>query len=169
MSISKPANTPTVHQPTMDSKIKIISYNAQGLKTKNKRDKVINWAMKKMFDILAIQESHYEESDEDKWKESWKGKIYSSSGSNNSRGVTILISENLEHEILQKHKDEHGRWIILELAIRNKTYLVGNYYGPNNDDPSHAKDMIEKIEEVGNPNLILCGDYNFVFNIKMDK
>ena len=29
--------------------------------------------------------------------------------------------------------------------------------------------MIETIEETGNNNIILCGDYNFVFNLKLDK
>ena len=92
---TRPKNTTNSGNSNPVSNLKVISYNAQGLKSKTKRAKVINWAMKKTFDTLAIQESHYIELDEENLKEHWKGKIYSSSGSNNSRGVTFLISENL--------------------------------------------------------------------------
>ena len=53
----KKANTSTM------SSLKIISFNAQGLKSPNKRQKVLNWAQRKKFDIMAIQESHYLEDD----------------------------------------------------------------------------------------------------------
>ena len=52
----------------MASKLKIISFNAQGLKSANKRGKMINWAVRKNFDIMNIQESHMEDSDVKRWK-----------------------------------------------------------------------------------------------------
>ena len=153
----------------MESKIKLISYNAQGLKGHAKRAKVLNWAMRKRFDIMAIQESHFENSDKEKWEEDWKGKMYSSCGTNNSRGCTTLIAEHLEHELVGDYRDQDGRWMILDIIIRNKSYTIANYYGPNEDKTHHALDMIEKIEEIGNPNIIVCGDFNFIFNLKLDK
>lgn len=77
------------------SRLKIISYNAQGLKSPNKREKVLNWAARKKIDIMAIQESHYLNKDHHGWKNTWPGHIISSEGTNNSRGVTFLISDKL--------------------------------------------------------------------------
>ena len=69
----------------------------------------------KRFDIMAIQASHYENSDKEKWEEDWKGKMYSSCGTNNSRGCTTLIAEHLEHELVGEYRDQDGRWMILRL------------------------------------------------------
>ena len=71
--------------------------------------------------------------------------------------------------VSSEYYDNEGRYIILKLKINKVDYVIGNYYGPNKDDPSHARAMIEKIEEIANPNIIICGDYNFVFNLNMDK
>ena len=55
---------------------------------------------------MAIQESHYIPEDKMGWEKTWPGTIISSSGTNNSRGVIVLISKNLEHHIEGTHKDE---------------------------------------------------------------
>ena len=112
----------------MTGKLKIISYNAQGLKSMNKRKKVLNWANKKQFDIMAIQESHYLLEDQKDWISTWPGKIISSPGSNNSRGVTFLLNAKLEHQIEGKYNDEEGRWIILDITINKARYTIANYY-----------------------------------------
>ena len=153
----------------MTARLKIISFNAQGLKSANKRGKMLNWANRKKFDIMNIQESHMEDKDINSWKEQWKGGIHHSSGSNNSRGVTTLIRKDLDHQIKGEHKDKNGRWIVLDICIKGKEYTIGNFYGPNNDDPQHIDDMLKKVEELDNANCILSGDFNFVFNPKIDK
>ena len=112
------------------SKLKIISFNAQGLKSPNKRMKVLNWASKKKFDLMAIQESHFIETDTGSWSNTWPGKILSSEGKNNSRGVTFLISPDLEQQIEGTYKDKEGRWIILDITMKKIRYTIANYYGP---------------------------------------
>ena len=150
-------------------KLKIISFNAQGLKLKNKRSKVLNWTNRKKFDIMAIQESHFEDEDMAKWKEGWKGEIISSSGSNNSRGVTFLITESLVYNLKDHYKDSEGRWVILDIEVLNSNYTIANYYGPNDDNPECISKMLQKIDELNNLNRIVCGDFNFVMDLKMDK
>ena len=150
-------------------KLKIISFNTQGLKSPNKRKKVLNWATRKHFDIMAIQESHYIPEDKESWEETWKGRILSSAGCNNSRGVTFLLAANLEHQLEGTYRDTEGRWIILDIIIQNTRFTIANYYGPNDDNPIHVINMIGKIEELSNSHTILCGDFNFVFDINKDK
>jgi len=152
------------------NKIKILSYNAQGLRGRNKRAKVINWATKKNFDIMAIQESHFQEGDRTNWEEHWKGAIISSCWEkSNARGVTFLLREDLNYKLIQHFTDKEGRWVILDMEINKSRYTMANYYGPNDDHPWHLCDMISKIDELGHNNLIIMGDFNIVLNIKLDK
>jgi len=150
-------------------KLKIITYNAQGLRGNNKRAKVINWARRKNFDLMAIQESHFLEGDRTNWENNWKGGIISSEGKGNKKGVTILLAHDLDYKLIQKHQDKDGRWLILDIEIKGINYTIANYYGPNEDHPRHAEAMISKIEELDNINKIVCGDFNFVFNLELDK
>ena len=115
-------------------KLKILSYNCKGLKMGNKRRKVLQWANSIKFDILALQESHFEDCDRDKWEADWDGFIYSSCGSNNSRGVTILIRKELNCIIEHKDKDDEGRWAIIKFKALETNYTLASYYGPNSDD-----------------------------------
>lgn len=102
----------------MANKLKFISYNAQGLKLPNKRGKVLNWASKKNFDVMAIQESHHEEKDQNEWKEQWPGVIHYSCGANNSRRVTFLIRKDSEYELIKDYIDTKGMWVTLNIIIK---------------------------------------------------
>jgi len=151
------------------NKLKIISYNAKGLRGNNKRAKVINWANRKNFDIMAIQESHFLEEDRTKWEKNWEGKIISSCGKGNKKGVTFLIRKELNYKLIKEYRDKKGRWLILELEMEDTKYTIATYYGPNKDKIWHLEDMISKVDEIGNSNTLICGDFNFVFNLNIDK
>jgi exonuclease III len=153
----------------INERIKIVNQNVQGLKGRGKRRKVLSWAKKKRFDVLTIQEAHIEDCDIDDWKEDWKGQLVYSSGSNRSRGVAILIEENVEHTIHNEQHDEEGRWIILDITIKGKRVTLGTYYGPNEDNPNHLVDLFEKINEMENEDIIITGDFNLVLNVNIDK
>jgi exonuclease III len=153
----------------IDKYIKIININVKGLKSKGKRRKVLNWAKKKKFEIMTIQEAHIEDIDIGEWKKDWKGGLIYSSGNNRSRGVAILIKENLEYIVHEKEQDTEGRWIVADITIKNKRTTIGTYYGPNDDHPSHLEKMFEKITEFGNENIIITGDFNLVLNVNIDK
>ena len=66
-------------------RLKILSFNAKGLKTEPKRSKVIHWLKEKKCDIIALQESHFIEIDRDRWEASWGGTILASAGEYNKR------------------------------------------------------------------------------------
>jgi exonuclease III len=149
--------------------IKLINHNAQGLKGKTKKRQVMKWATKKKFDIMTIQEAHIEEEDLDDWKEVWKGTLLYSGGTNQSRGVIILINNLADHEVLEEEKDTEGRWIIARLLIKGQEIKIGNYYGPNGDNPKTMKEMLTTMETMETEKVILAGDFNLVLNLNMDK
>jgi hypothetical protein len=150
-------------------RIKIISMNVKGLKGEGKRRKVLKWARKKKFDIMTMQESHFEDKDKNDWKEIWDGTILYSSGTNRSKGVLTLINKNTEHEVIEEHKDTEGRWTVTKLRIFNLKLTLANFYGPNDDEPIHLKNMLEKIEEIESEKIIIVGDFNFIQNVNLDK
>ena len=72
------------------------------------------------------------------WKNEWGAKLITSHGSSNSRGVAIMIKNNLDCTIHHTFLDPMGRYIILKADIEDTAYLLINVYAPNKD-----KDLIE--------------------------
>ena len=160
--------TPQYTTQIMD-KLKLLSFNAQGLKGDIKRPQVMNWLKEQKFDILALQETHFEECQREKWEEIWDGKLIGSVGSNNSRGVCLLIHKTLDYTISYEDTDTEGRWIVLGITIQDIDYTIGTYYGPNQDKIESLSAFLGSIENTNNSKIILGGDFNFVFNLELDK
>jgi exonuclease III len=150
-------------------KIKFVNQNVQGLKGNKKKRKLASWVERKRYDVFTLQEAHIEEKDLNDWKEVWKGKILYSCGTNKSRGVVILINEHTECKVLKEEKDTDGRWIVASIEIKGLELTIGNYYGPNDDNPTSLINMLNKINELGSDKIIISGDFNMVQNVHMDK
>ena len=61
----------------------------------------------------------------------WDVKIYSSFGSNKSRGVSILISKFLDYKVV---RDEHvweGRCVYLDIDMADYEFRFINIYAPS--------------------------------------
>jgi exonuclease III len=61
-----------------------------------------------------------------------KYKVYFNS-SKNSRGVAVLISLQVEHEILDTVNDQQENFILLHLKLNGIEMIIGSVYGPNAD------------------------------------
>ncbi|ESO92980.1 hypothetical protein LOTGIDRAFT_119738 [Lottia gigantea] len=94
----------------MSNTISIITINCQGIGSPEKRKDVIQYYKQKNFNILCLQDNHFNEKDENKIEIKWGFKCISNSFSSNSRGVAILINNNIEFKIKTIKKDE--RWKI---------------------------------------------------------
>jgi hypothetical protein len=62
------------------------------------RQRVLNFVRNKHPGFLFLHETYTTHSDEQTWKAVWKGKIMMSHGMNHSKGVAILIPDNIEFE-----------------------------------------------------------------------
>jgi exonuclease III len=153
----------------MDNMLKIFTFNTKGLKGPKKRERVLTWLKNKDADLILMQESHFQHEDKDNWEDKWKGKIYNSPGTNNSRGVSLLIKNELSHKLLDKWMDKEGRWLICLIDINNQKYCIANYYGPNTDDTGPLIELLDKIDNIDSDITILGGDFNFVYDTNLDK
>ena len=56
----------------------------------------------------------------------------------------------------------------MELTILTKKITLVSIYGPNEDKPNFYKNLKQKIQDFGNENVIICGDWNLVLNPDVD-
>ena len=119
-------------------------------------------------DIVLLQDTHLTESSVSCFNTLWKGKLYHSCGTFNSRGPSILIGSKVSHEVLALKSCPDGNFMILVCKIHTNVYTIVSIYGPNEDKPSFYEALSEYLEELPNDNLIIGGDLNFVIDYKRD-
>ena len=149
--------------------IKIQTRNVDGLRNTTKRKKLFQLLDNSKFDIFLLQETHSSFDKENNWSNEWKGDIKFSHGSTNSRGVAILIRNNLNIETIKVSSDNAGRILIWELKIKGKLYAVVNIYGPNDDDPDFFNKVIQMTNDIESHTLIVAGDFNVALDPVMDR
>ena len=67
------------------------SINTNSLRDYTKRETLFNYFTCRKFQIVLLQETHKEHTDEFSWRKQWKGEIFNH-GNRASKGVAILIS-----------------------------------------------------------------------------
>ena len=92
-------------------------------------------------------------------------KLYFNS-SKNSRGVGVLISHQVEHEILEQFNDLQENVILLRVKINEKEMIIGSVYGPNTDAGSgEFFDYIANIlNRWRNCPTVIGGDWNATYS-----
>ena len=146
----------------------IASLNCNGLRDNKKRKQLFEWIQNKRNDIVLLQETHSTEKDENIWKQQWGGEIYYCHGTSNSRGVAILIKDQVNFSVEQIETHD-GRLLFLKGIIAEQEILLINIYGPNDDNINLLQIMMKKILQFECTNIIVAGDFNLVLDINMDK
>ena len=77
----------------------------------------------------------------------------------------VLMNNNFEVEVCHVIKDQNGNFIILEIKIKDQKTTPVNLYGPNEDNPMFYEEIKQKIKEIENDNVIICGDFNLVMDL----
>ena len=156
-----------------DSIIHLLSLNVRGLRELSKQDVIIDWAIHQHADILFLQETHLSDDLLKRFNAKWKGKCWHNLGTTASRGVAILIKENIDFELIDIHRDDHGRKIMINLTMGNSFYTFINIYAPNyNSDKiiffNEMEHWIQK-HAITDSNIIIGGDFNSIMNFECDQ
>ena len=149
--------------------LSILSLNVRGLGDKDKRREVFHLFNNKPHQIFMLQETHSTNEVVKIWKSEWGHNIIYSHGDSRSRGVAILIKNDLSHEVHSIKSDNKGRYIILDFSINQVRLTQATIYGPNSDDQDFFNEFIDSIESIPNDNRIIGGDWNVVLDLNMDK
>ena len=94
--------------------------------------------------------------------------MYMSTLLSNRRGILTLINNTFEYDIGQVKKDPNGNFLITKLTICGKKVTLVNIYGPNKDSHQFYTNIQQHVFEIGNENVIFCGDWNFILNPILD-
>ena len=73
---------------------KLLSLNVQGINDFHKRGTMFTWIKKQKVDIAFLHETYSSQEIENQFKLQWRGKMLFAQGTNHSKGVLILFSEN---------------------------------------------------------------------------
>ena len=78
------------------SPLKIITYNVQGIRDKDKRNKIFTFCRKGNYNIIFLQEVHCFEDVADDWEEEWGGTIIYKYGETYRKGCCIMIAPTVK-------------------------------------------------------------------------
>ena len=152
---------------------KLLSLNARGIRSFEKRKALFGWLMKDKSDICFLQESYSTPEVEKIWKSQWKGELFFSHGTEHSKGVLILIKNSLEFELKTLKVDQNGRFIILEANVQDHPFLLINLYAPNktNEQSTFFEEISEELDNLSlavDCNIVIGGDFNVIFDPDLD-
>ena len=82
------------------------------------------WMKNQRCNIMFIQESHFSKENEKKIENEFKGNIFHSHGNTQSRGVTILIKDELKSKVINTVKDDDGRFLLINIEIKDNIYTL---------------------------------------------
>lgn len=152
----------------MLDRVKMISYNVNGLGNENKRREIFAYFKSLKASVILLQETHATKEVEKVWNAEWGEKIYHSFGTSAARGTAILFNRKLNMTVQDQWCDRSGRWLILELKIGDIECLLVSVYGPNEDKAEFYVELFQNIEIKEELPVILGGDLNTVLDITKD-
>jgi exonuclease III len=148
--------------------IKIQSLNTRGLADPLKRRDFFKRFREQNVHICCLQDIHVDTKFVNRVKAEWGLSAVICPLSSHARGVAVLFN-NFDYELHRSRIDPGGNYIILDITISNSTkFTLVNLYGPNEDNPDFYTNIFNIIEEFGNDNYILCGDWNLVLDSDKD-
>jgi exonuclease III len=143
----------------------------RGLRDRNKRTRLFNLFKNNMKGIIFLQEMHTVPGDLEIWQKEWGNNIFMSYGTSQSKGVAILIPNQLEYEVIHSDIDKNGRYIALEGTFNGHKLCLVNVYAPMADKVSEQNLFLDTIMPIIDNNahqIILAGDLN-CYLTKKDK
>ena len=140
--------------------VNFATYNVRGLSDWSKCSKVFKFIRDNVFDVVFLQETHSNKKCEKLWKSQFGGQIFYSHRTTAARGCAILIKRHVKTVVHKVVKDNEGRFIILDLTVRNTRMIICNIYAPNEDKIEFFIDVFAQIESFENGKVIIGGDFN---------
>lgn len=108
----------------------------RGLNDHRKSRLVQSYLIRHAVDVCLLQETHLRETARSRLLSSRWSEVHTSSYSNYSRGVAILIKKGTPWQTLKVVSDQDGRYLILLGKLFHQQVLIANVYGLNVDVPS---------------------------------
>ena len=147
---------------TLQNTINLCSLNVNGANSREKRNRIFEWINAQKSSITFLQETHFDDKIENDLNNSSGFEFICSHGTSASRGVAIVTKKTLNYEVISKHSDTDGRFILINIEIDNTIFTLVCIYAPNcrTARNSFFKKVSEKLKEYGIGIPIVGGDFN---------
>ena len=78
----------------------------------------------------------------------------------------ILLKNNLNYDLLKTYQDAYGRFLLLEIKVKNSFFdHIANIYGLNADDSN----FFRKLNDFSKNEILVDGDFSLILNNDQDK
>ena len=94
-----------------------------------------------------------------------------SHGSNHSRGVLVLINEQLQYEINNIVIDDEGQYILLEMTIQESPFLLLNLCAQLNEQIAFFQEILSAVQSAyfdTECRVVIGGDFNVHLDADLD-
>ena len=149
--------------------LKIASWNLKGLNNVIKKKKILAYLKSSKVDVAFVQETHLNKKESLKLRCSWVGKVFSSPGTDKSRGVAILINKSVHFNETEVLTDSEGRFVIVQGKLLDIPVALCNIYAPNSDRPEFFHNLSQLLLDLGDVQIILGGDFNQILDQDLDR
>ena len=99
---------------------------------------------------------------ENKWKKQWKGETFFSHGTNHSRGVIILVKDQLDFKLQSLKVDSQGRYVLLEALIQDSPFAP-NKCAEQCDFFNKISEELKSSLTLADSSFVIGGDFNVIF------
>ena len=118
-------------------------------------------------------ETHSSVDDEKRWCDERNDSLYFSHGKTNSGGVTIGYAGSKYFVLANQTADKNGRPLLIEAIVDDVNFVLINVYNCNTESqqfltPTELHKILPNVDDIGNNNIIIGGDFNFHFNSKLE-
>ncbi len=149
------------------ARLKVVSINVRGLNKDSKCRTIHRWLENNQAKIAFVQETFCQKVSVPFENKNWTIQ-HNFTNSSHSRGVAIMIHNSLNFEILNIHKRDDARVILINAVIEDIHVTLCNVYAPSDeyvrrDYFNTLKFWIARHAEFDNE-LILGGDFNCALN-----
>ena len=155
-----------------DRKLKIASFNVQGLRNAKKRRTLFRQFKKQKYDIITIQEAYLLNEDKPLIEKEWEGQFHISEGTKRSKGLLTLFNKSLKEDEINSIFI-NNRVIISSVNFDENVIKIINIYGPSGEQEkiTFFQDLTTIIDtkiDIDNDNWLVMGDANIVQCNKKD-
>lgn len=151
--------------------LRVGSLNVNGGRDRHKRAMVTEVVKQKKLDVIFLQETHSDQTNEADWGLWWEGLHRLSHGTNFSGGVAVLLTTRTSPKILATLELVKGRCLIVRVETEGWVFCLVNVYAPNHgtDRLAFLSVLRDELQKYGQEQLIIGGDWNCTIDFTMDR
>ena len=143
--------------------ISVATFNVDGLRTNEKRNRIFQYFENSQYDIILLQETHVQTENIIKWKQEWKHfSIWNSGETSNTCGMGILVNGRKNITVIDHKKDRSGRIINIKIEYKKQRIQILSLYAP--DRPHLRENFFQNLKNYifNDTPIIMGGDFNMV-------